>query len=414
MPQIDLKLSKSIFNQYYYSDLFDYSKRYEIFYGGAGSGKSYFITQKLLIKALNERRKILVIRKVARTLKDSCFQLFLDTIEKFQLTSYVKINRSNYTIELPNKSLILFYGMDNSEKIKSITGITDIWLEETTEFTEDDITQLDLRLRDAKAANQQIYYSFNPVSKANICYKKWFADDATYDKERTTIFHSTYKDNKFLPDSYISSLEALKEQNPTYYKIYALGEFGSLDKVIFNNWEIGAMPENKSKLELLIGLDFGFTNDATALVIAYLDENSKTIYVETELYKKGLTNNEIALSIENLGISKSLIIADSAEPKSIEELRRAGIRRIKAASKGKDSILSGIQKLQQYKIVVNPNCENLIVELQNYSWQKDKATNEYINKPIDSFNHAIDALRYSLQCVEQGKLRTINKQALGL
>ena len=334
----------------------------------------------------------------------------LNTLSQFHLLEMCKVNKTNFTITLPNDTQLLFYGMDNSEKLKSITDITDIWIEEATELTQDDFSQLDLRLR-AKAPNLQIILSFNPVSKVNWVYKYFFSVGTP---ANTRILKTTYKDNRFLPQEYINALEAMKETNPAYYKIYALGEFCSLDKLVFNNWEIGESADT-SKLTLLLGLDFGYVNDATAFVVAYLDEENQKIYIDQELYKTGMLNNDIANTIKYMGFAKSVIIADSAEQKSIEEIKREGVTRIRPATKGKGSILQGISKLQQYRLVVNPKCVNMITELQNYSWKKDKITNEYTNEPIDSFNHLCDALRYSLQCVDnQAKLKTFNKASFGL
>ena len=163
---INLKLSRTLFNDIYYPQLFDYNKRYEVYYGGAGSGKSVFIAQKLLLKAINNKRKVLIIRKYGTTLRDSVFQLVIDTLKKWKIYEYCRINLSTYTITLPNESVFLFKGLDDSEKIKSITDITDIWCEEATELSLDEYTQLDLRLR-ALVEDLQIFCSFNPVSKAN-------------------------------------------------------------------------------------------------------------------------------------------------------------------------------------------------------------------------------------------------------
>lgn len=410
MGQINLKLSSRLFNAAYYPDLFDYSNRYQVFYGGAGSGKSHYVFQKVLIKALQEPRKVLVIRKVARTLKDSCFQMAIDTLSKFQLLSSCKINNSTFTIDIPNGSTFLFKGLDDSEKIKSITSITDIVIEEATEITQDEFTQLDLRLR-ARKTNLQIYLMFNPVSKVNWCYKYWFEKGTP---PKTKIIKTTYKDNRFLPPDYIASLERMKETNFTYWNIYANGEFCSLDKLIYTNWrQYDEVPPQN--LPILIGLDFGYINDASVLIVSRIDEENKKIYIYDEHYEKGLLNDAIANIIKYKGYAKELIIADSAEKKSIEEIRREGVPRIRAAVKGQGSILQGIQKLQQYELLVSPACPNLIVELQNYSWLKDKQTGEYINEPQDAWNHCLDALRYSLQCVEQRqKLQTLSKTALGL
>ena len=413
MANINLTLKKSLFNDVYFPLLLDYSRRYEVYYGGAGSGKSVFIAQKLIVKACRSKRKILIIRKVAATLKDSVFDLICTYLKKWQLYDKCTVNLSTYTITLPNGSIFLFKGMDDSEKIKSITDITDIWTEEATELIENDFTQLDLRLR-AMAPELQMIVSFNPVSKANWVYKKWFAPEAEYNLITTMILKTTYKDNKFLPPEYVAALEEKALTNPTYYRIYALGEFCSLDKLVFNNWVIDDFDNAAIKGELLIGLDFGYVNDISALTASLLVEEEKKIYIFSEWGDTNKTNDELANIIKSLGFCKSVIVADCAEQKSIAEIKKAGIARIKPCEKGKDSILHGIQKLQQYQIIVHSSCTGVITELQNYSWEKDKKTDEYINKPIDKFNHYIDALRYSLQCTNNNKIKTMNKTALGL
>lgn len=409
---INLNIDKSVFNDVYYPYLKDYSNRYEVYYGGAGSGKSVFVCQKLIVKACYSKRKVLVIRKYGTTLKDSVFDLFLGMLSKWKILPYCKVNMSNYTIKLPNGSMFLFKGLDDSEKIKSITDITDIFCEEATELSEDDFTQLDLRLR-ALEDGLQIFVSFNPVSKVNWVYRKWFADKQKV-HENTLILHTTYKNNKFLPVSYIKALEEKQRTNYVYYKIYALGEFATLDKLVFTNWHVEDFDHTKLQGELLIGLDFGFVNDTSALVASILDEEAKKIYVFQEWGAKGKTNQELAKVIKSLGFSKSVIIADSAEKKSIEEIKRDGITRIRESTKGKDSVIHGVQMLQNYEIIVHPNCTELVTEFENYSWKKDKNTGLYINEPIDAFNHYIDALRYSLQCVKTNKLKSMNKAALGL
>lgn len=409
---ITLNLKKSLFNEVYYPHLFDYQRRYEVYYGGAGSGKSVFVCQKLLCKACSSRRKVLVIRKYGTTLKDSVFQLFIDTLKKWQLFSRCKVNLSTYTITLPNGSILLFKGMDDSEKIKSITDVTDIFCEECTELSEDEYTQLDLRLR-ALAPDLQLIVSFNPISKASWVYKKWFDDYKP--RADTMILRTTYKDNRFLPDSYIAALEDKINSNPTYYKIYALGEFASLDKLIYNNWEINEFDHKLIVGELVVGLDFGYTNDISALVASLVVEKEKKIYIFREWGDTNKTNDQLAAIITSLGFSKSVIIADCAEQKSIEEIRRCGVTRIRECHKGKGSVLHGIQKLQQYKLIVHPSCTGVITELENYAWKKDKKTNEYINEPSDAgFDHYLDSLRYSIQATEKRKVQTMSKASLGL
>lgn len=411
---ITLNLKRSLFNDVYFPHLLDYNRRYEVYYGGAGSGKSVFIAQKLVTKACRSKRKILVIRKYGTTLKDSVFQLILDMLKKWKIYEYCKVNLTTYTITLPNESMFLFKGLDDSEKIKSITDITDVWCEEGTELTEDDFTQLDLRLR-ASVEFLQLFISFNPVSKVNWVFKRWFSEGAVYDRATTMILHTTYKDNRFLPEAYIKALEEKAKTNYVYYRIYALGEFASLDKLVYTNWRTEEFDHRAIVGTLAIGLDFGFVNDISALIASVIDEENKRLYIFKEWGDTNKTNEEIAGIIMALGFGKSAIVADCAEPKSIEELKRKGISRIKACSKGKDSILHGIQQLQQYEIIVHPNCTGVITEFENYAWTKDKKTNEYLNKPIDDFNHYLDALRYSLQVVNTTtKLKTLNKMSLSL
>lgn len=406
--EINLKINSRIFNDIYYPYLLNYDNRYEIYYGGAGSGKSHFVFQKIVIKALKDKRKVLIVRKTAKSNENSTFQMAKDTLSHFHLLKNCKINKTTQRITFPNDSIFIFAGLDDVEKLKSIAGITDIVIEEATEITEDDFAQLDLRLR-AAARNLQIYLMFNPVSKTNWVYRKWF--EAERDYKDTFILHTTYKNNKFLPADYIQAIEEMRTTNPAYYQVYALGEFASLDKLVYNNWTIEAFDHTALDGDLLIGLDWGFVNDKTALIASILDTTANRLYIFDEWGAKGKTNDEIAQVIINKGYSKSIIIADSAEQKSIEEIKRLGVDRVKPSEKGKGSILAGIQKLQACNIIVNPSCVQTIEELQNYSWKKDKNSGEYTNTPIDDYNHFLDALRYSLQC-KKGKLRTLNKNSL--
>jgi phage terminase large subunit len=188
-----------------------------------------------------------------------------------------------------------------------------------------------------------------------------------------------------------------------------------LDKLVFQNYKVEEFDNAEVKGQLLVGLDFGFVNDITALTASILDEDNKKIYIFKEWGATNKTNDEIAKIIVSLGFGKSTIIADSAEQKSIEEIKRLGVSRIIPCSKGKDSILHGIQKLQQYEIIVHPSCSGVITELENYSWKKDARSGEYINQPIDSFNHYLDSLRYSIQIIDNNiKIKTMSKAALGL
>lgn len=410
-----INIHKNIFNPVYLPYLENYRTRFIVFYGGAGSGKSHFIAQRLVYKGLKSVRKILVLRKVNRTTKASTFQLLLDTISQFGISKMCNVNRTDFTITLPNGTQFLCMGLDDPEKIKSITGLTDAWLEEATEFTMDDFSQVNLRIRDPKAKDQQIVLSFNPVSKANWCYLQFFAPNPELEEFRknVTILHTNYLDNPHLPKEYVETLLQMKQTNEVYYKIYALGEFGSLDKLVYNNWQVMDFDPQGIAGPLLCGLDFGYTNDPTRFIASILCEEEGRIYVFKEWGGTGYLNDQIANAIKEMGFAKSVICADSAEQKSIDEIKKAGIPRIKPCAKGKGSILQGIQKIQQYELIVAPSCKETIEELSNYSWKKDKNTNEYINEPIDQFNHCLDALRYSMQCVDvRVPLATMKKDLL--
>ena len=386
-------------NEVYIPYLCSYRNYKEIYYGGAGSGKSYFVTQKLLIKALKSKykRKILVIRKVGATLKDSVWQLFIDLLIDLNICHLCKINKSNFSITLPNGCVFLFKGLDNPEKIKSIAGITDIWIEEATELNMEDYNQLELRLRPNGIPNPQIILSFNPISKANWCYKTFFKNGTD-----AFVLHTTYKDNKFLPKKYIDNLLKMKNDNYTYYKIYALGEFATLDKLVFTNWQEKDFDVDEliktGKYKTVIGLDFGW-NDPTALIVGLANPKEKELYLIDEYKDSYKTYPEIAQIIKAKGYSKDRIIAESARPEGIEEIKRNGIYRIEAVEKTK--ILDGVQALQQYTIFILPKLQEIKTEFQNYTWKKDKQTNEYIDEPIDDWNHLIDALRYGMTQVNQ-------------
>lgn len=392
-----------VYRQY----LLDWDTRFTVFYGGAGSGKSYFALQKILIKAMMYKRKVLVIRKVGTTVKDSVWALFKELTAR--MPEVVKqINKSEYTVELVNGSEFLFKGFDDPEKIKSIQGITDIVIEEATELTENDFDQLNLRLR-ARVGMLQIYLMFNPVSKANWVYKRFFENGTPLN---TKIIHTTFKDNPTLPKEYTESLLDMINRNPAYYKIYALGEFATLDKLIFPKVEYRLISEEETQgLLFWCGMDFGYVNDPTAINWGYVDNLNKKLYICGEYDRTDMTNDVIASVIKTLGLSKEIIIADSAEQKSIKEIRNAGVGRIKPAVKGPDSVRNGIDRMKRYDIIIDERCPKTRDEFENYTWKKDKKTGEYINEPVDMFNHHIDAIRYGTQDVMRKKVHTAEEMA---
>lgn len=394
----------------------DYSYRYNIYYGGRGSGKTHFVISKLLIKGMKEKRMILLMRKTATSLKYSVWKELNEAVDRFQLRKYFDFHISDYSATCKLTGTVFkCLGLDEAEKIKGFSNVSDVLLEEATEFIETDFDLIDGTVRAiGYGLPLQIYCLFNPIAKTNWVYKRWGFDTNT-PPANTFILKTTYLDNPYLSQDYIERMENMRLTNPTRWEVEALGKFVSLDKLIFHNWIVEEFDNAAINGQLLVGLDFGFINDISALTASLLDEEHKKIYIFKEWGDTGKTNEELAAIISSLGLSKSVIIADSAEQKSIEEIKRKGITRIKPCSKGKDSIIHGIQQLQNYQIIIHPDCVGVITEFENYSWDKDKKSGEYINKPIDKFNHYIDSLRYSLQCVDNTKkLHTINKSSLGL
>lgn len=314
---LEFNSPSKVFNKHIYDVLFDYSKTTEIHYGGASSGKSHGVVQKVVIKACQKwkhPRKILFLRKVGATIKDSIFEDVKSCLSDLGLLERCKVNMTDYRITLPNGAVFLFKGMDDPEKIKSIKGLSDILMEEATEFTLEDYTQLTIRLREKKHKNRQIFLMFNPVSKTNWVFKHFFAEGVKVNPKRVIIYHTSYKNNKFLDDEVKHTIEELAERNPAYYRIYALGEFATLDKLVFPKYEKRLLSKEELKhLPSFFGLDFGYINDPSAFVHVKINQETKTIYIMEEYVKKHMLNNEIAEMIKSLGYAKEEIYADSAE-----------------------------------------------------------------------------------------------------
>lgn len=396
------------FNRPVFDYLNDYSTFTEVWYGGAASGKSHGVVQKVVLKALQEwkvPRKVLFLRKVGSRVRDSIYEDVIVRLSEWKLLPYCKINKTNFEITLPNGAMFLFKGMDDQEKIKSIKGLSDVVMEEATEFSQEDYDQLTLRVREKKHKDKQIFLMFNPVSKANWVYQYFFKH-----KQPDTVIHqSSYKDNRFVDETTKRNIEKFKVTNPVWYRIYALGEFATLDKLIFPNYEVRRLNGESDELRSvpsMFGLDFGYTNDPSFFIHVKVDEKNKKMYFIEEYSKTGMMNNQIADVIKSMGYSKEVITADAAEPKSIDELRRNGIERVRKSNKGKDSIIQGIQFMQQYELIVDDRCTQVIEGLENYTWQKDKKTGEYTNKPVDLYNHWADATRYAVEEINgKGKVQ---------
>ena len=376
--------------------LFQNKSRYQIPWGGAGSGKSHIVARKLLYRMLNEsdvKHNILIIRKVDRTIKKSVWTLMKNIISKWGLYSEFKFNETDRTmIWKYNGAQFMFSGLDDVEKLKSIEGVTSVWCEEATELIQEDFEQLDLRLRGEHGCLKQITLTFNPISDQHWI-KKIFFDDPISD---VFTLHTTFLDNAFIDDEYKMVMENKKKSNPRYYNIYALGNWGTAEGLVFNNASQRLIREDEIKgLEPIQGLDFGYTNDPTSFHLSYIDTVNKKLFIYDGFYEKEMSNEAISEKIKGMLLHRHETVADSSEPKSIDRLAQLGVR-VKPAKKGKDSINSGVDFLQDYEIIVNAHLVEFMTEFDNYSWATDK-DGKATNKPVDDFNHFIDSLRYSTE-----------------
>jgi phage terminase large subunit len=318
------------------------------------------------------------------------------------LTDYFAIGKTEMLITSTRRgSQILFAGLDDVEKIKSITPakgvLTDIWIEEATEIARDDYKQLEKRLRGESRHPKRITLSFNPVFKEHWIYaeffKHWDESKMEYHDDGLSILKTTYINNRFLTDDDIKALE--NEPDEYYRNVYTLGNWGVLGDVIFRNWRTEDLSDMKRTADKsLFGLDFGFSSDPAAAVKVCYDRAQKRIYILDELYERGLTNSQLAETLKGW-TGQHYITCDSAEPKSIKELQNLGIRAV-GAKKGQDSVMHGVQWLQGHEIIVDVRCQRMKNELQLYQWKKDKDGNS-MRVPEDRNNHLIDALRYCLE-----------------
>jgi len=412
MAQINLTLNKDLFVPIFYPLLFDYSRRWEIYMGSAGSAKSYFITQKLIVRACREKIKILVCRRTATTIRNTCFSLFKDILAKWQLTQFVKIRETDFNIKFPNGSEIIFIGLDEETKLLSLNGIGCIFIEEAYEVPKPIVEQLNLRLR-GSTPNQQIIMAFNPISRNH-----WLYNFCEVEPPSSFVFlHSTYKHNPFLNKEYIAELEELYIRNPAKARIFCDGEWGvDNEGLVIKNWRKELFePMELAALgyEHRVGMDLGWI-DKSAIIDTLYDRQNKTIYVFNEFYKSGCQLSDLANAIENMNLRKSKIYVDAAEPRSIQFFKNEGINAT-ACAKGKDSVKAGLMFLQDHLIIVHPSCANFITELENFSYIKSKITGEWTEDTTHEYSHAIDACRYAYSDIYTNKqLKTFNKAALSL
>ena len=372
----------------------------------------------------------LVVRKTFRTLKDSCFTELKWAIHRLGVDAHWDVKESPLEMTyVPTGQKIYFRGLDDPLKVTSITvdvgSLCWMWIEEAYEIMKEaDFDMLDESIRGSVEDGlfKQITLTFNPWNEHHWMKHRFFDDYVGQDADGKPKYKTrenplsadgsilalttNYTCNEWLDDADLKVFERMKVQNPRRYQVAGLGNWGIVEGLIFENWEeksfnlddVRKIPGIKS----VFGLDFGYTNDPSAFFCGMVDLKNKTIYVFDEMYQTGLVNGAIFRNINQMGFSKEKITADSAEPKSIAELRDLGLYHIKGARKGKDSINNGIQYIQDFHIVIHPRCVNFLTEISNYTWDVDKFGKK-LNVPIDDFNHLMDAMRYGMEDFIRGE-----------
>ena len=387
-----------------YGTFWRFKGRYRVVKGSRASKKSkttalWFIVNMMKYPGANT----LVVRKTFRTLKDSCFTELKWAVHRLKVDAWWEFKESPLEATYkPTGQKIYFRGLDDPLKVTSITVDVGVlcwaWLEEAYEvMKEDDFNILDESIRGECPAGlfKQWTITFNPWNEHHWLKKRFF--DRPDDE--TLALTTNYMCNEWLDAADIKVFEDMKRRNPRRYSVAGLGGWGIVDGLVYENWKERAFDidevRRKEGVVSAFGLDFGYTNDPSTLFCGLLDLKEKRLFVFDEMYEKGLSNKKIADTIKDMGYSKERITADSAEPKSIDELKSLGLR-VKGAAKGKDSIKNGIQWIQDLEIIIHPRCVNFITEISNYTWDQDRFGTK-LNVPIDDFNHLMDAMRYALE-----------------
>lgn len=371
----------------------------QIYYGGSSSGKSYFLAQKVVLDNINGANW-LICRNVATTITKSVFNEVMKSISNMGLMQYYAVNRSNLTItNVLNGRQILFCGLDDAEKIKSITPADDvlhrIWIEEATEVKREAYKQLTKRLRGNSNISKCVILSFNPILRSHWIYKEFFGewqdDKTSFENDKMTILKTTYKDNMYLTEGDRQQLE--DETDPYYYQVYSLGNFGILGHVIFKNWRVEDLSDRISQFDnLRFGIDFGWV-DETAMIKLHLDTKRKKIYILDEIYQQYMTDEDLLKAARRF-VGNNYVTCDSASPKTIDFLAANGIRAV-GAVKGPDSIIRGIRWMQDYEIIIDVRAQNFKNEIEQYHFLEDRNGN-VLERPVDMKNHLMDSCRYSL------------------
>ena len=384
-----------------YKQFWNWHGRYLVNKGSRASKKSKTTALRFIYNLMKyDQSNLLVVRKTYRTLKDSCFTELKWAAGRLGVARLWSFKESPLEATyLPTGQKIFFRGLDDPLKITSITVEYGVlcwgWIEECYEITsENDFDTLDESIRGEMPPWlwKQWVLTFNPWNERHWIKKRFF----DHPDSETLALTTNYTCNEWLDQSDLQVFENMKKNNPRRYRVAGLGEWGIVDGLVYENWKERAFTlDEVFELDTICGLDYGYTNDPTAFFIGFIDQKHKKIYVWDEIYKTGMSNRKIFQEIQSAGYAKEGIIADSAEPKSNDELAGYGLR-ITPAVKGKDSIKHGVQYIQEYEIIIHPRCVNFITEISNYTWDKDKFGNS-MNIPIDDFNHLMDAMRYAVE-----------------
>lgn len=388
-----------------YAEFWNFKGRYVACKGSRASKKSKTAALWIISHIIQyPEANAIYIRKTERTLKDSCYSDCKWAIHRMGLDDWFVCRLSPLEIEYrPTGQRILFRGCDDPLKLTSISVPKGFlcWavFEEAYEINkESDFDMIDESIRGEVPDGyfKRVFVLLNPWSEKHWIKKRFFD---TPDNDNKLSLTTNYKCNEWLTEDDIRIFEDMKQRNPRRYAVAGLGGWGVADGLIYENWKEETFDVNeiskRSGVVSAFGLDFGYTNDPTAFFCGLLDIENKQIYVFDEIYEKAMSNKKIAETIRSMGYGKERIIADSAEPKSIDELKALGIR-AKGAAKGKDSIKNGIQWIQNFEIIIHPKCVNFITEISNYTWAEDKFGTK-LNVPVDDFNHLMDAMRYALE-----------------
>ena len=390
-----------------YGTFWRFKGRYRVCKGSRASNKSKTTALNKITRLMEyPQANLLCVRKTYRTLKDSCFTELKWAIHRLGVDAWWDIKESPLEMTYkPTGQKILFRGLDDPLKVTSITVEVGVlcwlWIEEAYEISsEADFDTLDESIRGEVPPGlfKQITLTFNPWNEHHWIKHRFF--DAAPDPDILAMT-TNYTCNEWLDAADKKVFETMKRNNPRRYRVAGLGDWGIVEGLIYENWEerLFSIDEVRKTpgIKSAFGLDFGYTNDPTALFCGLIDTSSKTLWVFDEIYKPGMSNEDIAAAVTEAGYAKERIRADSAEPKSIDRLYALGLDHIRRARKGKDSINNGIDFIQDYKIFIHPRCTNFLTEIGNYTWDTDTKTGKKLNRPIDDFNHLMDAMRYALE-----------------